>query len=272
MHIDYIAVSFPKVTINSLDEAADFASELYGERWTRYLNEAPREFRQRPALAPFNACLSSPLGDIHYKRGKNGVSVQIAGKACQRFDWDWLTWICAQYKITRLDIAHDIYDASAQLTPALIVANHTARTVSEAHSVTGDTYYLGSPKSDTMTRVYMYAPPNPRAGVPRVEHQFRRAHAQAAAAAIAKGQMYDLYETRNRALNLSPRASASIGYETVKISGPARTDDDSKKVAWVMRSVRPVLNRLIQEGAITVQELFDRDTLARIGLLSTMLD
>jgi hypothetical protein len=260
MHIDFLSVSFPKIEIHTLEDAARFGAELYGERWADMLESNPRDFYRTPATPPFNACIHSPLGSINWKRNKPGVLVMIPGKACQALDDVFLMHVCQEYKITRIDIAHDLYNFDPGITPAYIVAKHNAKSFSEAHSATGDTYYLGSPKSDAMTRVYMYAPPNPRAGIPRVEHQYRRKAAEQVARQVAKGLIYDVYETRTKALNLAECASATTDYTKQRIISPTRTDDDSKKAAWILKSVRPTLCRLLKEGIITARDLFDGDT------------
>jgi hypothetical protein len=260
MHIDFLSLSFPKVEIRTAEEAANFGAELFGDRWADALESDPREFHKTAPTPPFNAAIHSPLGNISWKRSKAGVLVSMAGKACQRLDDLILMHFCAEYKVTRIDIAHDLAHEYGLLTPEEIVANANSKSRSEAHSATGDTYYLGSPKSDVMTRVYMYAPPNPRAGMPRVEHQYRRKAAEQVARQVSKGLIYDVYETRTKSLNLDARASATTDYTRQIIISPARTDDDSKKAAWIIKSVRPTLCRLLKEGIITAQDLFDGET------------
>lgn len=266
MHIDYISLSFPKVEIRSMEDGAIFGAELFGERWQDALESNPREFYATKATAPFNAALHSPLGVIQWKRHKQGAMLSCSGKAMARLDWHWIQWACSEMKVTRIDIAHDIHNPDAAITPASIVRGSISKSRSEMHSETGDTYYLGSFKSDAMTRVYMYNKPNPRAGVPRVEHQFRRKYAQQVARLVAQGRMYDVYETRNKALSLSTDASATDAHTTTRFVQPVRSDDDSKKAAWILKSVRPTLCRLLREGVIKASELFDEETANSISL------
>lgn len=263
MHVDFLALSFPQVEIRSLDESAHFGSSLFGHRWQDALENLPREFYRVPALAPFNAAIHTPLGTISWKSHGKGAHVQLTGKQCQAMDEAWMLHALANWKCTRIDIAHDIHIGERAISPATITAQHTAKSQQVAQSATGYTVYLGSPKSDTMTRVYEYFLPHPRAGSVRVEHQFRRKMAQEVARLVVLGKMEDVYATRVRALNLIGADEAIEGVERVRIAGAVVSNDDGKRVSWLIKSVRPALNRALRDGLLSLDDIIDAENIIR---------
>lgn len=86
--------------------------------------------------------------------------------------------------ISRVDLAVDIVTAT---TPAEFAAERDVerfKSIGDIRSETGETYYVGSMKSERFARVYRYAAPHPRADTLRVEHVFRRQAARVLAREI----------------------------------------------------------------------------------------
>ncbi len=113
----------------------------------------------------------------HNKMGSDEVHVRLTGTTCEHLGLVKVLSlaVCLGLNITRLDGAID----GCPFTPEdLFMAHHIGqtRTHAQAHrfyrSTDGDTFYLGSGKSDVQLRVYN------RRGFTRSELQLRRGHAQ----------------------------------------------------------------------------------------------
>jgi len=122
------------------------------------------------------------------------VFVELPGQACtwarEVAVFERLVKMTAD-RASRIDAAIDIVTAT---TPEqFVAAGHAARfsdSLGNIKSKTGDTYYVGSRKSDRCARVYRYAPPHPRSHLLRIEAEYKGASARILAGTIASaGQL-----------------------------------------------------------------------------------
>lgn len=157
--------------------------------------------------------------------------------------------------ISRVDFAIDVRSDTRPSDFANERSHQAFRSISYIRSDTGETVYVGSPKSDRFARVYRYNAPHPRHELLRIEHVFRRGLARTTA------------EIFVREPNLS-RFVAAMGnswgwihkdwrpdvHTVEKISIPAATRENMDTVNWLYKQVAPAMRRLMREGAIDISD------------------
>jgi len=118
------------------------------------------------------------------------VLVEITGTGCKTLrEHGQLEEILSLVsgRVSRVDLAVDIETATPVAEFASLRAVERFKAISDIRSETGDTYYVGSWKSDRFARVYRFAPPHPRSDKLRVEHVYRRDAAKAFAKVLLAG-------------------------------------------------------------------------------------
>lgn len=115
--------------------------------------------------------------------------VELPGQACA---WARFTGLFEQLvkathdRASRVDCAIDILTSTKPVEfVSAGFAKRFAKNTIDGRSDTGDTFYVGSRKSDRFARVYRYDPPNPRSPYLRVETQFGGKSARSVAALLA---------------------------------------------------------------------------------------
>lgn len=170
------------------------------------------------------------------------VLVQHTGQACKRIENIMAYVDFVQPRLNRLDIALDVQTDD---TPERYFKAYTGRlSKSWEESRTGQTFYLGSRKSDKLCRIYRYAPPHERAHLLRFEMQYRGEYARAIAWHIAQEGITAVMHTALAAYDLPLDGLLTDVKEELTL-GKKRHGDT---IAWLERAVRPALERLIMSG------------------------
>lgn len=157
--------------------------------------------------------------------------------------------------ITRFDYAVDVRTG---VLPHEFVdrrMHRVFRSISDIRSDTGQTVYVGSPKSDRFARVYRYAPPHPRARLLRIEHVFRRGMARAAVREFINaggGQKFEaqLGNTWGWAHPVWQPSTRS----DEKIRAPIVSREHEDTVLWLYKQVAPALRKVHDAGAIDLED------------------
>lgn len=159
-----------------------------------------------------------------------------------------LNWV--HERVSRIDIARDIQ--TDQKIPDLFT---TTKRVSHINTKSGQTYYVGSMKSDKYARVYTYSAPHPRAGFVRFECVYRRKYAaEAARVVIQRGveRAWGDMILSNR-ITLEGALQREIdGAERLRIAPPVNTGAESTLV-WLIECAAPAFRRLAREGKIDAE-------------------
>jgi len=123
------------------------------------------------------------------------VFVELPGQACtwarEVNVFDRLVKMTAD-RASRVDAAIDI--VTATMPEQFVAAGHAARfsdSLGNIKSKTGDTYYVGSRKSDRCARIYRYAPPHPRSHLLRIEAEYKGSSARLLAGVLAAQGMVE---------------------------------------------------------------------------------
>lgn len=262
MHVDYLSISFPESIIDGLDDATQFLHDVVGDiAWENVNVWDKHSFNYGGGRAPFSSSIVSPVGTIFFSSRRKGALIEFGGRALTLIPDERIEYILSYYKVTRIDLAHDVPNMGGTVSPLWITGKSKPKSKMVAESETGITVYLGSLKSDTFTRVYEYFAPNKRAGLIRIEHVFRRAQAQNVAKQILLGNMGKIYAQRCQAWNLTKQADFALFNDKIPLSQKSVTPSESKKIAWIKNIVAPTINRLLEYGAISLDEIISAENL-----------
>lgn len=186
------------------------------------------------------------------------VLVEHRGQACHELnERGILLSVVERYedRLTRIDIATDILteampgDFVNQSSPAKVTATGHQR------SDTGETFYLGSRKSDRLVKVYRYFPPHPRSDFLRIEYTYKKQQAQIIASLLIRHSV-DLV-----ALSSAERYSWAhpcwkpreyVNMAEIRAYRPER--GSGKTVRWLYAQCVPAVKRMVREGALDLDE------------------
>lgn len=229
----------------------------YGTPMERIFTEL--EWSHAGGQRPYAQSFSDGSGiTVYYDHRHEWSLVQISGQGCdtlrQMGVMEDLVKETLQ-RITRIDFAVDVVcDVSVS---EFIDAGYSNRIRSNAHMLSGqgETFYLGSRKSELMTRVYRYFKPHPRADRLRIEHELkqRKARFYAEMMLVEGIETVEAELARNRAFEHPVYGVAPISSELEPMKGKQRHNNT---VGWLYLQVAPSIARLVREGVIEDLERF----------------
>lgn len=192
--IDYLSFTIP------FHQVYDTPNHLLGptveQATNEYLGQSTQSIIDDQA---FNLGRPRAPYSVRWGREDGGVSifagpacphilVEVTGRGCERVcelgAMENLL-VLVQDRCTRLDIACDIADEYTH--PHQFAAQRDVKrfkSISDVRSGEGETFYVGSFKSDRFARVYRFNDPHPRAHLLRCEYVYRRDNAKALAKTI----------------------------------------------------------------------------------------
>jgi len=151
--------------------------------------------------------------------------------------------------VTRFDIAIDIETETSPIKFCEAGYSKRFATYGINASDSGETYYIGSSKSDVMCRVYRYAPPHPRAKYLRIEIVLRRDRAKAAVQAWLE----------DGPIKTAAAAAAIFAFEhpemalddAVSLPVPRERQKVSSTMRWLQSQVKPAILKLANSGEVS---------------------
>jgi hypothetical protein len=179
--------------------------------------------------------------------------IEIEGHACARLGQSAVMAILANETVakglTRLDIALDIETATMPADIYKAGWGDRWETHSFVDSPTGQTLYVGSPKSDRMCRVYKYAEPHERAHLLRFEYVLRRREAKKALRFMQDNQLIDLLGILQNIFGWKHPEACQY---TIDDRLPKLPNDRASigSLLWLAKQVLPAIERLESQNRI----------------------
>jgi hypothetical protein len=198
---------------------------------------------------------------VRFGGSANHVLIELPGTACQSLrDAGLLNQIVAEaaHRLTRLDMAIDIPGGCSPRE--FVAAGYNARFKSYAEIVSesGETEYVGSMKSERYARVYMYAPPHPRAGTLRVEHVLRSDYAKSAAEMLTSGGTLALAEACGNSFGWQSAHWQPEHVTDGKLRAQRSDRHEPGRVRWLYNVVAPAIVKAGREGLLDPVEFCAR--------------
>jgi len=159
--------------------------------------------------------------------------------------------------LSRLDIAVDMECAVTPTQFDAAIREGRVQTHSIMRSSTGETVYRGSRSSERFARIYRYNPPHPRAHLLRAEFQLKAGYARDAASHMLDGIPLDgIAAGLGRHFGFEHPCWNERPYEPVKLKVPTHAQSGDT-VAWLTRTVAPLLRRLEREHKLDLEKWLD---------------
>jgi len=267
-HIDWITFT---MTLAYVDESVDayanaigyafedtfgkgLLADAFGGNWEK--NERSR--------APYTDSWTLPASFVTLYASPNltHCCVEVSGQGCERLiAKNLLGDVLARCheRITRIDIASDV-ETNTRPTEFVEKMNHERmRTSGHVVSDTGETFYVGSQKSDRYARVYRYNAPHPRSHLLRIEHVFRRDYAKAVARQITDAGIERVAFSAGEAFGWAHQSWQPLVDEGVDLSVIKAEPTMGGTVFWLIKSVAPAFKKLVAKGVIPEPEKFLRE-------------
>jgi len=125
-------------------------------------------------------------------------------------------------------------------------------------SDTGETYYIGSRKSDRMARVYRFAAPHPRAHLLRAEIELKGDAAKKACEMLLSTSLIAVSLAAHAPFKWSHPSWAPEISEVSKLPARNYTLDNAGRLRWLDLTVVPAIKKASQEGLIDLFDWLDR--------------
>lgn len=192
---------------------------------------------------------------------QTGVLYELSGRACEGIrGFDAASGFLSPIveRLTRLDIACDLRTDTRPNKFANARSHKGFRSISFIQSDSGETVYVGSPKSDRFCRVYRYNPPHPRSALLRVEFVFRRGLARDAARSLLSAASFAQFVAILGNTYGWSHAEWQPHYQTderLKVAVVTRGNEDT--VRWLYTQVVPAIRRLMAEGALDLTDFLE---------------
>lgn len=183
-------------------------------------------------------------------------TLEVSGQYCQRIAAD-LPAVFEAFagSFSRVDLAVDMTCATRPTEFCSDLGETTVRTRSFMESATGETVYLGSRSSDRFVRVYRYFPPHPRAHLLRAEFQLKHAYANCLARYISDGRSLEELAAGQGDHFGFQHAAWALRAEPVHLKVASHAQSGAT-VAWLNRTVAPLLRRLYRESKLDPEAWF----------------
>lgn len=263
--IDYIGASFNRANdapLRLADEGFASLREIVPQVLMR--DQSP-DLAQRIYRKTYRHGVHMPSGFSVFWGGQDTVLLEISGQGCQvlgntrnhalRFIQSVNSFTFSFNKFTRIDICEDYGDNDL---PHEVIwkwqPHQRIKSIESKDSQSGSTIYVGSRKSDRFCKVYRYYPPHPRSDSYRCEFQWNKRKAGAVVQALLSGHSPTrIYQGAMEATFLH---GASTGASPVIVQGH-HDRANSSTVNWFYKQVAPAIARLLDEGELTVEQVWE---------------
>ena len=185
------------------------------------------------------------------------ILIEIPGQGCKKLHREGrLKPLLRLYndRVTRIDIANDLECDTNPVAFAEMRGNTKFKSGGHWKSETGETVYIGSPKSDRMCRVYRYNEPHPRANLLRIEYVLRREQAKQVARLCGSEPVDKLSLSLAQVFEWKHPAFADNTAEPLH-AVPRSETGSQDTILWLHKQVRPAIQRLISQGILDRTEV-----------------
>jgi len=190
----------------------------------------------------------------------NHILCEISGVGCQKLrDYSAMLSTVAhvQERCSRIDIAVDLPDAGKPVEFIAAKQDNRFKVTQTNDESTGWTQYVGSRKSDRFARVYLYAPPHPRAGILRVEHVLRSDYAKACAKGVIVTNLQTQVTLLGNTFGWKHERWQPTEMTDGKLKVKRHDKDDAATLRWLIKAVAPCLIKSHENGLIDVVDFIE---------------
>lgn len=221
------------------DTLGDFAPILLEGTWHEGDNK----------IAPYSHSVSIftvqnvRIANVYWSdKSLDTVLVQHTGQGCQTIP-NVLAYVnYVQPRLNRIDLALDVQTDDRPETFYKAYGGRLSKSFEQSR--TGETFYIGSRKSDKLCRIYRYNAPHERAHLLRFEMQYRGEYARAIVWHISQNDLQSVIYGAIEAYDLP--TEKYLGQPATGLHLGKKKHGDT--IAWLDRAVKPAIEKLILSG------------------------
>lgn len=210
--------------------------------------------------SPFSGAIGNEYVRIQWQRNQTWSHLSITGTGCA-LDRDALHNFIYRHAdaATRIDLALDL---DTQLDPVQHADCIDARTKSIMQSDAGSTLYIGSRKSNSFIRIYRYNAPHARAGITRIEAEFKSDYAKSVSTALTQGRLDEIaaFIARKSKTEHLPDWKIDKDTKPVTMRKEKISAGQDGWQRWLKRAALPAVIQALHAGVLSKHE---RDALVR---------
>lgn len=254
--IDWLSISLPYSSVVSTDFATGKPKVRQG-----IVDELPHignwinsfdDFKLGKGRKIFSHSAHSSIGGftVYWNPTRQFSLVEFTGTGCMMLRrHELLSKFINLYKeyFTRIDIATDIECDTRPVHFVEYLQQNRFKSSCIIESTTGETYYVGSQKSDRFCRVYRYAPPHPRSNLLRVEFVLRDNDAKMFGASLQQSRLSSLVSALGNTFGFSHPSWMEKRSDAPLASYPRETGQ-GKTERWLLTQVLPAIEKLLENG------------------------
>jgi len=264
--IDYLSFTVPFATIaahNShlLGVVAETAvSDFLGDKINAILDG--QKFETLRGRAPYAASWGREDGGVRIFAAPQipHVLVECSGTGCETIrkhrEMENILAMVLQ-RVSRLDLAVDIVCDVPPHEFAVKRDVERFKAIGDIRSETGETYYVGSLKSERFARVYRYSEPHPRADTLRVEHVFRRDAAKVLARELLESGVSSVVAGVGRVYGWTHALWTPQFVEPANLSVMRMKKENTATVRWLYGAVTSAIVKAVRRGELDLDDLND---------------
>lgn len=252
--IDWLSISLPYSSVVSPDFDSGkpkFRSEVQNEmpHIAAWINSFD-DFKQGKGRKIFSHSAHSSIGGftVYWNPTRPFSLVEFTGTGCKMLrQHEELARFINLYKdmLTRIDIASDLECDTAPKAFAELRNTKRFKSYCEISSETGETYYVGSQKSDRYCRVYRYSAPHPRSALLRVEFVLRDNDAKQFAHSLQMSRLSSLVSALGNTFGFT-HSSWTEKRSDAPLKGYPRETGQGKTERWLLTQVLPAIEKLLE--------------------------
>lgn len=262
--IDYLSFTVPFATIAAhnahlLGVVAETAvSDFLGDKINAILDGQPFEVLR--GRAPYAASWGREDGGVRIFAAPQitHVLVECTGTGCETIrkhrQMENILAVVLQ-RVSRLDLAVDIV---CDTPPHEFAAKRDVerfKAIGDIRSETGETYYVGSLKSDRFARVYRYREPHPRADTLRVEHVFRRDAAKVVARELLEVGVNSVVSGLSGVYGWTHEKWQPENVTPADLSVMRMKKETTATIRWLYGAVTSAIVKAVQRGELDIDDL-----------------
>lgn len=262
-HVDWLSWTVPCQSEPRTAEQSFYIAKNMSERLCEGVSEIffnSSDYEQKAGRAPYRYQLVARDTGVRIFGGgaTQTCLIEASGRGCDAIHEPTLSRYVVGALASRVSRFDYAVDARCGLLPVEFTRepkHNKFRAKSVINSDTGQTVYVGSPRSDRFARVYRYNPPHPRSELLRVEFVFRRGLAKSASERFAKSKSEkDFIGSCFATWGFRAERLGHTVLEAETIRTPERSQHEGKTVTWLYRQVAPAVRRLIDDDALNVAD------------------
>lgn len=224
-----------------LQECLEQWSDMYEEKSWRVGDNRLSPYSHSISL--FHNVTGIRFANLYYSnKNIDTVLVQHTGQGCAQIFNILPLLDYVQPRIGRLDVAIDV--ETEERPQAYYDAYKGGLSKAFEVSPSGETFYLGSRKSDKFMRIYRYNAPHERAHLLRFEIQYKREFARAAAWHITQNGIRAFAMSALSEYPLPTEHITEGEYDPFFIARKSQGDT----ILWLDKQVRPAILKLVRSG------------------------